>query len=159
MKHTYEVIVGNIGTVHRGSNRAEAMKHFAEYVGQSESDCGRAAGESVTLWTDGEPSEEFAGERIRPMKALLPTIKDLSALLHSLKSDIGDDSDDGDTPGLLVTIGWESGRGWGYQTRDNSFTTGGAYGFPRWALIYLDRRTNTRTAARDAIEELIYSNI
>jgi hypothetical protein len=50
----YEVIVGNIGTVHSGSNKKEALKHWKTYVAQSKSGVGRAGNESVTLMIDGE---------------------------------------------------------------------------------------------------------
>jgi len=87
----------------------------------------------------------------------LPTIREISALLRSLKRDIADDyraHEDDTIPGMLVTIGWtpETG-GWSYQTGDNSFT-GGAYGHPVWAVVYLYRRSNCRTLAREAIDEL-----
>ena len=90
----------------------------------------------------------------------LPTIQSIRALLIALKPDIGDDfrcTDDRDdtTPGMLVTIGAD-GKGrasWSYQTGDNSFT-GGAYGYPHWALVYLYRNSNCTELAKDAIDEL-----
>lgn len=62
MEPLYEVIVGNIGTVHVGNDRAEASRHFREYVEQSMSGVGRAGCESVTMMKDGEPVAEFTGE-------------------------------------------------------------------------------------------------
>lgn len=50
-----EVIVGNIGTVYRGSDHLEAVKTYLYYVKASEAGEGRAGGESVTM---------FEGERI-----------------------------------------------------------------------------------------------
>jgi hypothetical protein len=58
----YEVLVGNIGTVHRGSNRKAADAVFALYRGQSKSGRGRAAGEDVTLFANGEPVREHQGD-------------------------------------------------------------------------------------------------
>lgn len=93
------------------------------------------------------------------MKAKLPTIKELSALFVSLKSEIGDeyrasDDPDDDMPGMCVTIGNDPETGsWNYQTGDNSYT-GGAYGSPDWAVVYLYRRSNSRNLARDAIDQL-----
>ena len=55
----YEVIVGNIGSVYRGSDNAEALSVFEEYSSQSRQGYGRASGEPVTLMADGEPKEEY----------------------------------------------------------------------------------------------------
>ena len=89
----------------------------------------------------------------------MPTIKDVTDLLISLKSDIQDDyrascDPDDDMPGMQVTISYNpDGEQWHYQTGDNSFS-GGCYGDPYWAVIYLYRRSNCRGLARDAINEL-----
>ena len=61
-KSDYEVIVGNIGTVYRGTSFSAAQKDFATYREQSQSGYGRAGGESVTLMRDGEVIREFDGE-------------------------------------------------------------------------------------------------
>ena len=58
----YEVLVSNIGTVHRGSNRKAADAVFALYRGQSKSGRGRAGGEDVTLLANGEPVREHQGD-------------------------------------------------------------------------------------------------
>jgi len=57
----FQVIVGNIGMVHQSLDYDEAVKHYAEYIEQSRSGVGRAGGESVTLWQDGEPMREYIG--------------------------------------------------------------------------------------------------
>lgn len=57
----YELIVGNIGTVYTGDDRAEADRLFDHYVAQSKSERGRAGGEDVTLFEDGEPIREHTG--------------------------------------------------------------------------------------------------
>jgi hypothetical protein len=59
MKREYLVVVGNLGTVHSGANRADAMKTFTEYVSQSKRKQGRAANEDVTVMQDGEPIREY----------------------------------------------------------------------------------------------------
>ena len=85
----------------------------------------------------------------------MPTIKELSSLLVSLKAYIQDDfraSDDDTLPGMQVTISTD-GESWNYQTGDNSFS-GACYGDPHWAVIYLYRRSNCRDLARDAVNEL-----
>jgi len=61
MRKQYEVIVGNIGKVYAGTNHATALEHFLEYVSQSESDYGRASGESVTLLQNDEIVREHIG--------------------------------------------------------------------------------------------------
>jgi len=61
MKTTYTVHVGNIGQVHSGQNRAEAFLHFAEYVSQSKTNYGRAAGEDVVIMLNGQPLREHIG--------------------------------------------------------------------------------------------------
>ncbi len=58
-KHTYEVIVGNIGTAHRGTNFRAANQVYRHYVKVSKGDMGRAAGEPVTLMKDGEPHFDY----------------------------------------------------------------------------------------------------
>ena len=55
----YEVIVGNIGRVHTGNNRREASKVYREYVKDSSQPTGRAGGEQVTLFEDGEPLRTY----------------------------------------------------------------------------------------------------
>jgi hypothetical protein len=61
MKHTYEVYCGNVGCIHTGHSSREALKAFREYVGQSKSDCGRAGGEDVAVFKDGEILREYYG--------------------------------------------------------------------------------------------------
>ena len=57
----FEVIVGNIGTVYDGDNRGLADQDFAAYVRLSKAGYGRASGEDVTLFVDGEPEMEHDG--------------------------------------------------------------------------------------------------
>jgi len=58
---SYQLIVGNIGTVHASTSLTAALLHFREYQSQSESGIGRAGGENVTLLKHGEPVKEFIG--------------------------------------------------------------------------------------------------
>lgn len=55
----YEVIVGNIGTVYDGPDKAQAESDFEEYVEQSETRSGRAGGEQVVLMAAGEMLKEY----------------------------------------------------------------------------------------------------
>lgn len=84
--------------------------------------------------------------------------KEIAALLVELKKDICDDyraSDDpsDNTPGMQVTVSTRDMNSWHYQTGDNSYS-GGCYGDPFWAVIYLYRRSNCRELAHDAVNEL-----
>ena len=58
----YSVVVGNIGTVYSGSSRADALAAYNEYVEQSTTDYGRAAGEGVTLLDGDQIVKEFDGD-------------------------------------------------------------------------------------------------
>ena len=57
----YEVIVGNIGTVYLGSSLMEANAAWGEYKRQAKANYGRAAGESVAFFENGELTREFIG--------------------------------------------------------------------------------------------------
>lgn len=57
----YTVHVGNVGQVHSGTDPIEARKHYDEYVAISRRGIGRAGGEQVTLFEDGEPIDEEEG--------------------------------------------------------------------------------------------------
>lgn len=97
------------------------------------------------------------------MKTKLPTIRELSALVrHVAKQvprandpDADDYREDQDSlPSIDLTIGWSPETGaWSYQTGDNSFT-GGAYGYPIWAVTSVSRRNDSRAVARYLIDQL-----
>jgi len=96
------------------------------------------------------------------MKAKYPTIKAVRALLIALKPQIDDDyrafahdaeDKENSLPSMLVTIACDGKGGWSYQTGDNSFT-GGAYSYPYWALVSLERRSNSTELARQAVSDL-----
>lgn len=58
---SYDVVVGNIGTVCQGAGREEALAAYDRYVGLSLMDHGYASGESVTLLCDGDVVQEHMG--------------------------------------------------------------------------------------------------
>lgn len=58
---TWQVIVGNVGTVYDGEDHIVAALHFNVYVEKSKGQTGRAAGEDVTLMRDGEIEDEYVG--------------------------------------------------------------------------------------------------
>lgn len=66
----YEVIVGNVGKVHSGTNKREAVKCFNEYVDISDSGNGRAGYEDVVLMEGGEPIKEHWGTAEMPPQGL-----------------------------------------------------------------------------------------
>ena len=57
--NTYEVIVGNLGTVLSCTSRRVAEENYADYVRISKGSHGSAAGEPVTLTKNGEPLKEY----------------------------------------------------------------------------------------------------
>lgn len=59
---TYEVIVGNVGTVYVGPSKYEAHGTFKTYVELSMLDMGRASGESVVLMYRGDIIREHQGQ-------------------------------------------------------------------------------------------------
>ena len=61
---TYQVIVGNIGTVYDGDNESDAAEIYADYVRASLNGEGRAAHESITMMCNDEEiySLTFDGE-------------------------------------------------------------------------------------------------
>lgn len=66
MKHNYEVIVGNIGTMPYTNNKL-AKECYDTYVTLSKSGSGKAANEPVTLTKDGEIIEEYTPNLIANM--------------------------------------------------------------------------------------------
>ena len=50
----YEVVVGGIGIVYSGFDKATADKTYTEYVIASDAPYGRASGESVCMFVDYE---------------------------------------------------------------------------------------------------------
>lgn len=99
------------------------------------------------------------------MKPKLPTIRKLSALVRhvakqvprTIDPDAADyiDKWSGDLlPSICLTIGFNPEDGsWNYQTGDNSYT-GGAYGYPLWAVTSVYRRNDSRAVARGLIDQL-----
>jgi hypothetical protein len=65
MSTTYEVLVGNLGSVYSGDNDLTARTTFNDYRGQSAKGLGRVAGEDVTIMKNGEPHREYVGKIAR----------------------------------------------------------------------------------------------
>lgn len=57
-----EIVVGNIGMVYNGIHLGEAMRAYSVYRKQSMSGVGRAGGESVYWFKNGELYREFIGD-------------------------------------------------------------------------------------------------
>jgi hypothetical protein len=150
----YSVIVGNLGTVYTGDKPRLAAHEWRHYVAQAKAGSGRVGGEPVTLTCDGKPVREYVPRR------RVPTIKALSALVRAVKRNIDRDTyaDEEDAwargpNGISLTVGWRTDGEWSYQTGDNSFT-GGAYGYPHWAVTSVYRRSNSRGIAADIQTQL-----
>ncbi len=58
----YELVVGNLGTVHQGTDYGKAHREFFIYVNVSLAGVGRGAHENVTLMRDGEPCMEYVSK-------------------------------------------------------------------------------------------------
>lgn len=92
---------------------------------------------------------------------ITPMVHEWTALFKALKADIRDEyraSEDEDTPGMCVTIGFtpdseDCEASWSYQTGDNSFT-GGAYGHAHWAVVSLYRRSNSKELAEECADQI-----
>ena len=61
MRNSYTVVVGNIGIVYDGNNGRVATRIWECYKTYSLCGSGRAAGETVTLITNGEITREHIG--------------------------------------------------------------------------------------------------
>ena len=79
-----------------------------------------------------------------------PTIIELSSLIKGIKEDLRQYSE----RETDLTIGWTPGKGWGYQTGDNSYT-GGAYFHPLWGVDTVTRGCNSRELAKEIINQLM----
>ena len=80
-----------------------------------------------------------------------PTIKDLAALVRAVKACISDEyrADQwAERPSIQLTVGANDTGGWSYQTGDNSYT-GGAYFYPSWGVVAVERCSNSVALARD----------
>lgn len=60
----YEVVVGNVGTVHRGYDCSAATRVFDDYVELSQAGTGRAGDETVTLFAEQLPILEHLGRTL-----------------------------------------------------------------------------------------------
>lgn len=57
----FQVVVGNIGHVYDGNNFMQAQCKYSSYVKASKANTGRAAGEPVTMFHNGEIRCEYFG--------------------------------------------------------------------------------------------------
>jgi hypothetical protein len=65
-RNFYEVIVGNVGKVHEGGSKAAAISVFHTYKNHSKRNYGRAAGEVVTMYCDGEVVKGYDHDPANP---------------------------------------------------------------------------------------------
>lgn len=59
-KQIYIVVVGNLGVMYSGTSLREALATYHEYVRLSKEGYGKAAGESVTMFTANEITHEYS---------------------------------------------------------------------------------------------------
>lgn len=147
----YTVTVGNIGVVYDGPSKREAVASFNEYRKQSKDGCGKAGHEEVTLLHGDEVMKQHVP------RLMVPSVERLSSLIRCLKKDIGDDFrayDEDDRPGMLLTIGCSYDKSWSYQTGDNSYS-GGAYFHRYWGVGAIYRNSNSRTLAKEIINDCL----
>jgi hypothetical protein len=64
MKSTYTVVVGNIGVIHRGTRKSDALLIARIYEARSKSGHGRCAGRSVVVFRDKEMIASYAGTEV-----------------------------------------------------------------------------------------------
>lgn len=62
MANAYEVVVGNVGTVLTTDVFMDALKTYTDYLKLSKDHVGRASGEEVVLFKNGEPLYEHPAE-------------------------------------------------------------------------------------------------
>lgn len=96
----FSVVVGNVGTVYDGNDLAEAQRDYEAYCTASQRRQGRAAGEAVTLFANGEITAEYLpgegegggeGERRSLLGALrIAVIEPDEALRDAFADKLGD---------------------------------------------------------------------
>lgn len=59
MLRVFEIIVSNVGTVYSGTDATLARQIYHDYCVMSSHNVGRAGGEEVTLFHNGEIDSEF----------------------------------------------------------------------------------------------------
>ncbi len=83
--------------------------------------------------------------------------EDLIELVAHVKGQIDDECqafEDDEEPGIQLTVGTNAERSsWGFQTGDNSYS-GGAYGYPFWAVVGVYAGTSETELAQDIVDQL-----
>jgi hypothetical protein len=89
------------------------------------------------------------------LRALRPEFVELVKILIPTIDDDYRISEEDEEPCMELTIACNNnGDQWNYQTGDNSYT-GGAYGLPHWAVLYLSRDSDPLEVANEAIDQLL----
>jgi hypothetical protein len=57
----YQIVVGNVGHVCETNNGFEAWREYRRAIGDSKAPHGRASGEPVTMFKDGDIRAEYFG--------------------------------------------------------------------------------------------------
>lgn len=84
----YQVIVENVGTVYDGDDDKEAKMQYKECIAISDGEYGRAAGETVAMFEEGEIVVEYEGRRSKERTAAEALQEALNLLLDHGLSDV-----------------------------------------------------------------------
>ncbi len=132
---------------------------WGQYKGEEDVWHGVQEHDDVVGWQSPKQVEEWvlwaAQNNVMP-RPKLPWWDDLKKLVKAVKAEIDDDyraSEDDDEPGIQLTVGWDGVTDWSFQTGDNSYT-GGAYGYPHWAVVSVYRDADSGSIASEIQEQL-----
>lgn len=117
---------------------------WGQYKGQEDVWHAVQEHDDVVGWQSPKQVEEWvlwaAQNNVVP-RSKLPSWWDLDQIVKDVREEIDDEcraGEDDDEPGIQLTVGWDGVMDWGFQTGDNSYT-GGAYGYPHWAVVSVHR--------------------
>lgn len=114
---------------------------FVEYDANAEPDIGEA---EIVVWDSHGIDGRHHDDLVALVSSLIPTIGDEYRAPEGTLDD---------EPSMQLTVGFSAdGSEYGYQTGDNSYT-GGAYGFPHWAVVTLTRDSRPDEIAREIIDQ------
>lgn len=133
----YAVNVSNIGEVYKEFSLKEGIKVFNEYKYQSKALYGRAAGEDVTLYCDGEPVREYFAPNV------IPKYKELANVIKAYKKQLLRQGD------ILVILFYANKIEWGHVNEMEGLYIGCDF-----TVIPINKKTKIRETANQIIHEL-----
>lgn len=96
-------------------------------------------------------SEQVKTDTATFLKDNIDLFKAEAKLYGLFDTKIDDPWDEDDIDGMDLTLSTD-GDHWSYQTGDNSYT-GGAYGLPHWAVLWIGPDTTHEQLYKDAIDQ------